>query len=87
MPMSASRISPLRGSAWLGPIAAKLGDGLVIQRSEATPASRVSKSASSGCCFTTIASLKPMRSKALFHSSTPAVMLARYFSGMLRSSQ
>jgi hypothetical protein len=49
--------------------------------------SSVLKSALSGCTCTTIAFRKPMRSKALFHSSTPAVMAARYFSGMVRSSQ
>ena len=87
MPMSASRISPVRGSTWLGPIAPKVGLELVIQRIEARPKSSVSQSASSGCTSTRIAFLKPMRSKALFHSSTPAVMAGRYFSGMLRSSQ
>ena len=86
MPMLAARISPLRGSTWLGPIAPKLGAALVIQRTEA-PLSRVSKSASSGCTLTSIASLKPIFSKALFHSRMPAVMVSRYFSGMVRSSQ
>ena len=81
MPMSASRISPLRGSTWLGPMAPKVGDALVIQRIEARPKSRVSKSASSGWTSTRIASLKPIRSNALFHSSTPAVMVARYLYG------
>ena len=85
--MSASRISPLRGSTWLGPMAPKAGVLLVIQRTEATLASSVSKSASSGCTLTTIAFLKPIFSKALFHSRMPAVIASRYFSGTVRSSQ
>ncbi|EWS52625.1 hypothetical protein X551_04587 [Methylibium sp. T29] len=87
MPMSASTISPLRGSTWLGPMAPKDGAALVIQRTEARFTSSVSKSASSGCTSTRIASRKPMRSKALFHSRMPALMAPRYLSGMLRSSQ
>jgi hypothetical protein len=86
-PMSASKISPLRGSTWLGPMAPKEGCALVIHFTEATPTSSVSKSASSGCCFTTMASLKPIFSKALFHSKMPLLIDARYFTGMLRSSQ
>ena len=58
-----------------------------IQRTDAAPTSSVSKSASSGCTLTTIASLKPMRSKALFHSRMPRVIASRYFSGIERSSQ
>ena len=77
----------MRGSTWLGPMAPKVGLELVIQRIDARPKSRVSHSAFSGCSSTRMAFLKPMRSKALFHSSTPAVMGARYFSGMVRSSQ
>ena len=57
------------------------------QRIVAWPTSAVSKSASAGWTFTWIASLKPMRSNALFHSSTPSVMGLRYFSGMFRSIQ
>ncbi len=49
--------------------------------------SAVSKVASSGWIFTWIASLKPMRSKALFHSSTPSAIAWRYFTGMSLSSQ
>ena len=49
--------------------------------------SSVSNSASSGCCLTTIASLKPMRSKALFHSRMASATTPRYFSGTLRSIQ
>jgi hypothetical protein len=74
--MSASRISPERGSALLGP-RAKPTSAPTNQRIEAWPASRVSKSASSGCCRTTMAFLKPIFSKALFHSRMPAVMVAR----------
>ena len=85
--MSASRISPDRGSTWLGPIAPKVGLALVIQRIDARPKSSVSQSALSGCTSTRTAFLKPMRSKALFHSSTPAVIGARYFSGIVLSSQ
>ncbi len=87
MPMSASRISPVRGSIWLGPMAPNDGDALVIQRIDATPTSSVSKSASSGCVLTTIAFLKPMRSKASFHTRMPLAMASRYFSGIVRSSQ
>ena len=87
MPMSASRISPLRGSTWLGPMAPNVGEALVIQRIEATPKSSVSKLASSGYTLTWIAFWKPIFSKALFHSRTPAVMVARYLSGTLRSIQ
>jgi len=36
---------------------------------------------------TTIASLKPIFSNALFHSSTPAVTDARKFNGMFLSNQ
>ena len=81
------RISPLRGSTWLCPMPPKPGRALVIQRIEARPKSSVSNSASSGCCSARIASLKPIASKALFHSRTPAVTAARYFSGIVRSSQ
>jgi hypothetical protein len=87
MPMSASRISPLRGSTWLGPMAPKDGDALVIQRIEARPKSSVSKSAFSGWISARIASLKPIFSNALFHSSTPAMIGARYFTGTERSIQ
>ncbi|MCU0773310.1 MAG: hypothetical protein MUC74_02055 [Ideonella sp.] len=65
----------------------KLGFELVIQRIEARPKSSVSQVASSGCTSARIALRKPMRSKALFHSSTPAITLARYFSGTVRSIQ
>ncbi len=85
--MSASRISPLRGSTWLGPVAPNAVDALVIQRTEATPTSSVSKSASSGWTRASMAFLKPMRSNALFHSRMPAVIASRYFSGIVRSSQ
>ena len=87
MPMSASRISPLRGSTWLGPIAPKVGDALVIQRIDARPKSSVSKSAFSGWTSTRIAFLKPIFSNALFHSRTPAVIAARYLNGTVRSIQ
>ena len=87
MPMLAPRISPLRGSAWLGPIATKVGEALVIQRIEARPRSSVSKSASSGWISTRNAFLKPIFSNALFHSSTPALIAARYLSGTVRSIQ
>ena len=87
MPMSASRISPLRGSTWLGPVAANAGDASASQRIEAWPKSSVSKSASSACTSTRIAFLKPIFSKALFHSSTPAVMAGRYLNGTVRSIQ
>jgi hypothetical protein len=86
MPMSASRISPVRGSVWCGPMA-KPTSAPTNQRIEPWPASMLSQSASSGCCRATMASLKPMRSKALFHSSTPAMMLGRYRGGMFLSSQ
>ena len=49
--------------------------------------SEVSKSALSGCTSTWIASLKPMRSNALFHSRMPSLIGSRYLTGMLRSSQ
>src|SRR3982751_3233351 len=81
--MSASRISPLHGSTWLGPHAPKVGDAFVIQRIDARPKSRVSKSALSGCTSTRIASLKPIFSNALFHSSTPAVIEVRYLTGIV----
>ncbi len=47
----------------------------------------MSNSASSLCCLTTMAPLKPIFSKALFHSRMASVITARYFSGTLRSSQ
>ena len=87
MPMSASRISPLRGSTWLGPIAPNTGEALVIQRIEARFRSRVSQSASSGWTCTWMAFLKPIFSNALFHSSTPAVIAGRYLTGTVRSIQ
>ena len=68
-------------------MAPKLGLELVIQRIDARPKSSVSQSALSGCTSTCTAFLKPIFSKALFHSSTPAVIGARYFSGIVRSSQ
>ena len=85
--MSASRISPVRGSTRLGPMASAPSLVSRYQRIEAWRTSAVSKSASSGCISTRIASLKPMRSKALFHSSTPAFTVSRYSTGTLRSSQ
>ncbi len=84
--MSASRISPVRGSTCEGPIA-KPTSSPVNQRTEAWRASIVSKSSCSVCCFTTIAFLKPILSKALFHSRMPSATLLRYFSGMFLSSQ
>ena len=48
MPMSASRISPVRGSTTDGPIALKLVLAVVIQRIDACRMSEVLKSASSG---------------------------------------
>jgi hypothetical protein len=65
--MSASRISPLRGSTWLGPMAPKPG------RRSSSSAPRRSRSpacrrASSGCCSRRWRCLKPIFSKALFHS-------------------
>ena len=77
MPMSASRISPVRGSTTEGPIAVKLVLVLVIQRIDACRMSDVLKSASSGWISTLIAFLKPMRSNALFHSSTPSRIAPR----------
>jgi hypothetical protein len=68
-------------------MAPNTGLALVIQRSEAAATSSVSKSASSGWIFATMAFLKPIFSKALFQPSTPRRMASRYFSGMLRSSQ
>ena len=85
--MSASRISPVRGSTRDGPMASAPSLVSRYQRTEAWRRSAVSKSAFSGCISTRIASLKPMRSKALFHSRMPAFTVSRYFSGMLRSSQ
>ncbi len=57
MPMSASRISPLRGSTTEGPIALNVPLVLVIQRIDACRMSDVLKSASSGWISTLIASL------------------------------
>ena len=85
--MSASSTSPLRGSTWDGPIAPKKGCALDIQRTEARFTSSVSKSASSGCTWTAMAFLKPMRSKALFQSRMPRVIASRYCSGIVLSSQ
>jgi hypothetical protein len=87
MPISASRISPVRGSTWRGPMPPNTGRAVTIQRIDACRASTVSQSASSGWIFACTAPLKPMRSKALFHSRTPAITVGRYLSGMLRSSQ
>ncbi len=87
MAIAASRISPLRGSTCVGPMAPKDGSALTIQRTEVTPTSSVSNAASSGCTLTTMAFLKPMRSKALFHSRMPRVIASRYFTGIVRSSQ
>ena len=67
----------MRGSTWRGPMPPNAGRAVVIQRIDAKRASSVSKSASSGCTFAWTASLKPMRSKALFHSSTPALTVSR----------
>ena len=74
--MSASMISPVRGSLWLGP-RAKPASAPLNQRIAAWRASSVSQSASSGCCLTTSAFLKPIFSKALFHSRMPASTEAR----------
>jgi hypothetical protein len=70
-----------------GPIAPYDVRATVCQRTDAWRMSLVSKSASSGCTSTRIASLKPMRANALFHSRMPSRIGVRYFSGMLRSSQ
>ncbi len=84
--MSASRISPVRGSVCDGPIA-KPTSAPRNQRTDAWRASSVSKSASSGCTLTTIAFVKPIRSNALFHSRMPSATVSRYATGTLRSIQ
>ncbi len=77
MPMSASRISPVRGSDCDGPMPPNCGRAVTIQRIDACRASIVSQSASAGWIFACTASLKPMRSNALFHSTTPATIVSR----------
>ena len=80
------RISPVRGSDWLGPTAVAPGPSIANQRTASSRVpSSVDQSASSACCSTRMASWKPARSKALFHSRMPARTGARHFSGMLRS--
>ncbi len=86
-PMSASRISPVRGSTCDGPIAPNDGVAVGIQRIDEYCVSPRSKSASSGCCFTTIAFLKPAFSNALFHSRMPWRIGSRCFSGISLLSQ
>ena len=57
MPMSASRISPVRGSTIDGPMAVNALRAVVIQRIDACRMSDVLKSAFSGWISTRIASL------------------------------
>jgi hypothetical protein len=81
-PMSASRISPLRGSTCEGPMAPKEGVAVAIQRIEEKRVSPRSSVESSACCATCRASLKPTFSNALFHSRMPRRIGSRYRSGI-----
>ena len=47
----------------------------------------MSNAESASCCLTTIASLNPIFSNALFHSRMPSRTAGRYFSGTVRSIQ
>src|SRR5437899_1839178 len=86
--MSASRISPVRGSWMFGPDAFSVVEGNHrMTEYRASSGLHFGSSSVVGACFAMIAFLKPASSNAGCHDSMPFLMYGRHFNGVAESIQ